>query len=98
MEWPETFVFGEAVATQPQLDAYQENFRDWRDRIFWDRLEVCRISGLLGAAHRRFAAAAIRAEILRQALAGWLHRHRVDRSDGAAGDCRKREAKDREQH
>jgi spermidine synthase len=40
----EVLVAGEAVATRPQLDAYQEIFRDWRDRMFWDRIEVRRIS------------------------------------------------------
>ncbi len=40
----EVLVAGEAVATRRQLDAYQENFRDWRDRMFWDRVEVRRIS------------------------------------------------------
>jgi hypothetical protein len=40
----EVLVAGEAVATRPQLDAYQEVFRDWRDRMYWDRVEVRRIS------------------------------------------------------
>ncbi|MGL4399577.1 MAG: spermidine synthase [Luteolibacter sp.] len=40
----EVLVAGEAVATRRQLDPYRENFHDWRDRMYWDRVTVNRIS------------------------------------------------------
>ncbi len=40
----EVLVAGDVVATGRQLDFYQEMFRDWRDRMYWDRVEVRRIS------------------------------------------------------
>ena len=39
----EVLVAGEAVATRPQLDTYQEIFPNWRDRMFWGRIKVRRI-------------------------------------------------------
>jgi hypothetical protein len=40
----EVLVAGESVATRPQLDAYGDKFQDWRDRMYWDRVTVKRIS------------------------------------------------------
>jgi spermidine synthase len=40
----EVLVAGESVATRPQLDAYGDRFEDWRDRMYWDRVTVKRIS------------------------------------------------------
>ncbi len=40
----EVLVAGAAVATRRQLDPYQDSFRDWRDRMYWDRVDVRRIS------------------------------------------------------
>jgi len=40
----EVLVAGDAVATRPRLDPYNEVFQDWRDRMFWDRVEVRRIT------------------------------------------------------
>jgi spermidine synthase len=40
----EVLVAGETVATASQLESYQENFPNWRDRMFWDRIKVRRIS------------------------------------------------------
>lgn len=40
----EVLVAGEGVATRRQLDPYNESFQDWRDRMYWDRVEVKRIS------------------------------------------------------
>ncbi len=40
----EVLVAGETVATRPQLDPYNDAFRDWRDRMYWDRVAVKRIS------------------------------------------------------
>jgi spermidine synthase len=40
----EVLVAGEAVATRRQLDAYDDTFQDWRDRMYWDRVTVNRIS------------------------------------------------------
>ena len=39
----EVLVAGDAVATRRQLDPYNENFQDWRDRMYWDRVDVRRI-------------------------------------------------------
>jgi len=39
----EVLVAGEAVATGRRLAGYGEAFADWRDRMYWDRLEVRRI-------------------------------------------------------
>jgi len=40
----EVLVAGDFVATGRQLDPYNERFPDWRDRMYWDRIEVKRIS------------------------------------------------------
>lgn len=40
----EVLVAGDGVATGRQLEPYIERFDDWRDRMFWDRIEVKRIS------------------------------------------------------
>ena len=40
----EVLVAGEAVATRRQLDPYAEIFPNWRDRMFWQRVTVKRIS------------------------------------------------------
>ncbi|MEO5915403.1 MAG: hypothetical protein ABIS50_14310 [Luteolibacter sp.] len=40
----EVLVAGDAVATGRQLEAYGEVFQDWRDRMYWDRIDVRRIS------------------------------------------------------
>ena len=32
------------VATSRQLEPYCEHFADWRDRMYWNRIEVRRIS------------------------------------------------------
>lgn len=40
----EVLVAGAAVATRRQLDPYQDSFRDWRDRMYWDRVDVRWIS------------------------------------------------------
>jgi spermidine synthase len=39
----EVLVAGDAVATRPRLVPYNEVFPDWRDRMYWDRVEVRRI-------------------------------------------------------
>lgn len=39
----EVLVAGEAVMTRRQLDPYDEVFKDWRDRMYWDRVAVRRI-------------------------------------------------------
>lgn len=40
----EVLVAGETVATRRQLDPYNDSFQDWRDRMYWDRVTVNRIS------------------------------------------------------
>jgi spermidine synthase len=40
----EVLVAGENVATRQQLAPYNDSFQDWRDRVFWDRVAVKRIS------------------------------------------------------
>lgn len=40
----EVLVAGDAVATQRHLEAYREQFTDWRDRMYWGRVDVRRIS------------------------------------------------------
>ena len=40
----EVLVAGDSVATRRQLEPYHENFQDWRDRMYWNRVEVKRIS------------------------------------------------------
>ena len=40
----EVLVAGEAVATGRRLEDYGGRFMDWRDRMFWDRVKVRRIS------------------------------------------------------
>lgn len=37
-------VAGESVATAVNLEAYGEKFPEWRDRVYWDRVVVKRIS------------------------------------------------------
>ena len=39
----EVLVAGESVATRRQLDGYDESFQDWRDRMYWGRVEVKKI-------------------------------------------------------
>ena len=39
----EVLVAGEAVATGRQLEPYSEFFKDWRDRMYWGRVDVRRI-------------------------------------------------------
>lgn len=39
----EVLVAGENTATRRQLDPYNDSFRDWRDRMYWDRVTVKRI-------------------------------------------------------
>ena len=39
----EVLVAGEAVDTRRQLDGYDDAYQDWRDRMYWDRVEVKRI-------------------------------------------------------
>ncbi|GAA5125943.1 methyltransferase domain-containing protein [Luteolibacter yonseiensis] len=40
----EVLVAGDAVATGPRLESHGEMFHDWRDRMYWDRIKVRRIS------------------------------------------------------
>ena len=40
----EVLVAGDAVATGRQLDSYGTTFEDWHDRMYWNRVKVCRIS------------------------------------------------------
>jgi spermidine synthase len=40
----EVLVAGEQVATRKQLDRYGESFPEWRDRVYWERIEARRIS------------------------------------------------------
>lgn len=40
----EVLVAGESVATGRQLESYCENFPNWRDRMYWNRIDVRRIS------------------------------------------------------
>ena len=40
----EVLVAGESVATSRQLESYCEHFADWRDRMYWNRIDVRRIS------------------------------------------------------
>ena len=40
----EVLVAGESVATGRQLEPYCDVFRDWRDRMYWNRIDVRRIS------------------------------------------------------
>jgi spermidine synthase len=39
----EVLVAGEGVATRRHLEPYGEAFGEWRDRVYWDRIEVKRI-------------------------------------------------------
>ena len=39
----EVLAAGEAVATGRELGIYQERFQDWRDRMYWDRIDVRRL-------------------------------------------------------
>lgn len=36
----EVLAAGETVATRRRLDTYDAAFHDWRDRMFWDRIDV----------------------------------------------------------
>ena len=40
----EVLVAGSFVATKPRLDDHVDAFPEWRDRVYWERLEVRRIS------------------------------------------------------
>lgn len=40
----EVLVAGAIVASRRRLDVHADAFSDWRDRMYWDRLEVRRIS------------------------------------------------------
>lgn len=40
----EVLVAGDEVGTALQLEAYGDLFQDWRDRMYWDRINVRRIS------------------------------------------------------
>ncbi len=40
----EVLVSGEAVAPRSQLDSYTERFPEWRDRMYWDRMEMRRLT------------------------------------------------------
>ena len=40
----EVLVAGDSVATKQRLLAFDDCFPEWRDRVYWDRLEVRRIS------------------------------------------------------
>jgi spermidine synthase len=40
----EVLVAGGSVATERQLGEYADAFQDWRDRMYWDRIKVRRIS------------------------------------------------------
>lgn len=40
----EVLVAGDAVATGRQLASYRAEFQNWRDRAYWDRVKVGRIS------------------------------------------------------
>ena len=39
----DVLVAGETVATLRQLTPYQEQFPNWRDRMYWDRIDLRRI-------------------------------------------------------
>jgi len=39
----EVLVAGDAVAAAGRLAGYQASFKDWRDRMYWDRIEVRKI-------------------------------------------------------
>lgn len=40
----EVLVAGDSVATKRRLEGYSDSFPEWRDRVYWDRLELQRIS------------------------------------------------------
>jgi spermidine synthase len=40
----EVLVAGDVVATRRRLEPYDEDFNDWRDRVYWSRLDIRRIS------------------------------------------------------
>ena len=40
----EVLVAGDRVVTGRQLEPYCEHFVDWRDRMYWNRIDVRRIS------------------------------------------------------
>ena len=41
----EVLVAGDAVATRGRLAGFTDAFADWRDRMYWERLQVARIAG-----------------------------------------------------
>ena len=40
----EVLVAGESVAAKSRLKSYDDAFPEWRDRIYWDRIELHRVS------------------------------------------------------
>ncbi|RYD21861.1 MAG: methyltransferase domain-containing protein [Verrucomicrobiaceae bacterium] len=40
----EVLVAGDEVASGSRLEDYNDSFNEWRDRVYWDRIEVRRIS------------------------------------------------------
>ncbi|MCX6877990.1 MAG: methyltransferase domain-containing protein [Verrucomicrobia bacterium] len=40
----EILAAGESVATRTRLEAYAGAFREWRDQMFWDRIEVRKLT------------------------------------------------------
>jgi spermidine synthase len=43
----EILVAGDAVATRTRLDKYDDFFHNWRDRMFWNRIEVKRLASFV---------------------------------------------------
>jgi hypothetical protein len=43
----EVLVAGAAVATRSQLDSYTEHFPEWRDRMYWGRVEMRRLKSTI---------------------------------------------------
>ena len=42
----EVLVAGDFVASRRRLDPYSDLFGEWRDRVYWERIEVQRVSGI----------------------------------------------------
>ena len=42
----EVLVAGDCVATRRRLDPYADSFGEWRDRVYWERIEVQRVPGI----------------------------------------------------
>lgn len=40
----EVLIAGDKVATRAKLDEYTDSFSDWRDRSYWDRIEVRKLT------------------------------------------------------